>query len=147
MITSVAAALLHLTQAEASLASEKWRQSSSSLGTILSSGDPDNALVQFRCVRRGVVRTYLAGLYTGDGPEPRRVTVTSGRARSVFRLQYGVDALGGFSADIPIQSRVMVSFQRNGALTFTAAGAEIGGDPASPVGIEVIAAFLRRCGA
>jgi hypothetical protein len=146
MTIGAAAVLLLLAQAETPPASEAWRESASDGGTVLSSGDPDHALVQFRCVRRGVVRAYLGGLYTGDGPEPHRVTVRSGRARSVYRLQSGVDNQGGFSADIPIQSSTLVSFERSGELSFVAAGAEVGSERATRAEIEAISAFLRRCG-
>jgi hypothetical protein len=146
MITGAAAVLSLLAQAVSQPASETWRESASGLGPVLSLGEPDNAMIRIRCVRRGVLRAYLGGLYTGDGPQPRAVSVSSGRARSVYRLRFGVDPEGEFSADIPIQSAPMISFGRSGRLSFAAAGAELDGDAAKPEEIRVVSAFLRRCG-
>lgn len=146
MITGLAAVLSLLAQTESQPASDTWRESASGLGPMLSLGEPDNAMIRIRCVRRGVLRTYLGGLYTGDGPEPRHVSVSSGRARSAYRLRYGVDPEGGFSADIPIRSAPMISFARSGRLSFAAAGSELDGDATSPEEFRAVSAFLRRCG-
>ena len=145
MIIAIAAALSLLAQAGSQPASETWRESVTRHGTILSVGEPANATIQIRCVRPGVVRAYLAGLYTGEGPEPRRVIISSGRARSAYRLQFGLDAEGGFSTDVPVRSAPLVAFGRNGALTFAAAGAELDGNATTPAEIQTISRFLRRC--
>jgi hypothetical protein len=145
MIIGVAAALSLLGQAQLVPPSETWRARASERGTILSFGEPDNAAIQIHCLRPGILRIYLAGLYTGDGPEPRRVAVRSSRVRGSYRFVYGADADGGFSTDIPAGAPVMVAFERNGNLSFEAANAEVGGNATTPAEIRAISAFIRRC--
>jgi len=140
---AIAAALSLLAQAEA--APETWREVASEAGAVLSLGEPDNAMIQIRCVRRGVVRADLAGLYTGEGPQPHRVTVSSARARASYRLSFGADDQGRFSAEIPATAPVMASFQRTGELNFRARNVHLESNAASAPEIAVIAGFLARC--
>lgn len=138
-----AAVALLLVQADT--AEYAWRVTDTDHGPVLSEGDPQSAMIQMRCIRPGVVRTYLAGLYTGDGPEPRRVTVSSVRARAGYRLRYRADSAGGFSADIPVGSGPIMSFARNGRLTVAAAGSELSGDVTTAEELQIVAGFLLRC--
>ena len=84
-----------------------WRESESPTGAVLSIGDPDSAMIQFRCVRPGTLRMDLAALYTGEGPQPRRVVVESGRVRASYRLTDGADDQARFGADLPAAAPVI----------------------------------------
>ncbi|HST35742.1 MAG TPA: hypothetical protein VLK25_03830, partial [Allosphingosinicella sp.] len=105
-------------------------------------GAAANAVISLRCVRPGILRADLGGLYTGEGPEPRRVRAASGRVSASYPLTFG-DA--GFTAEIPVSARVMQAFGQSGRLRFTAAGAELAGDAPGPSDVQVVAAYLRRC--
>lgn len=126
-------------------AAESWRETATEAGEVLSLGEPDNAMIQIRCLRPGLLRADLAGLYTGEGPQPHRVAVESGRTRASYPLLEGADAEARFSAEIPAAAPVVASFQRNGRLNFRALNVHLEGEAASPSEIAVIAGFLARC--
>lgn len=140
---ALAAVLSFLAQAE--IAPESWRETATETGDVLSLGELDNAMIQIRCLRPGVLRADLAGLYTGEGHQPHRVAVESARTRASYPLLEGADGEGRFSAEIPATAPVMASFQRNGRLNFRALNVLLEGDAASPSEIPVIAGFLARC--
>jgi hypothetical protein len=140
---ALAAVLSFVAQAE--IAPESWRETATATGDVLSLGELDNAMIQIRCLRPGVLRADLAGLYTGEGPQPHRVTVQSARTRASYRLLESADDAGRFSAEIPATAPVMASFQRTGRLNFQARNVHLEGDAASPAEILVIAGFLARC--
>jgi len=141
----IALAALLSVLAQAEIAPEIWRETATETGGVLSLGELDNAMIQIRCLRPGVLRADLAGLYTGEGPQPHRVAVRSARIRASYPLLEGADAQGRFSAEIPAAAPVMASFQRNGRLNFRALNVFLEGDAATSSEIPVIAGFLARC--
>lgn len=109
----------------------------------------DRSDIVFRCARRGgsVVRLSIDGLYTGDGPEPRRLTVRSGRYRITAAL--GPDrtsrSAGTFAATIPLASAPLAAFARTGRLTLQARNIEMSGDAGTRLERMAIARFFRSC--
>lgn len=136
----IALAALMLSLQAASAAG--WQESPSERGPVLSFGAPANAVISLRCVRPGILRAELGGLYTGEGREPRRVRAASGRVSASFPLVYGDT---GFTAEIPASAPIMRAFERSGSLRFTAAGAELVGEAGQPAEIQIVAAYLGRC--
>lgn len=134
---ALAAVLMLSFQADAA---DTWRESASGEGAVLSFGEAANATIRLTCIRPGVIRADLSGLYTGEGREPRRVVAESGRARASYRLTYD----DGFSAEIPAMAAVMQAFGRSARLRFRAAGAELTGD-GLPSETSTVAGFLARC--
>lgn len=134
---AVATLLMLSLQADAA---ETWRESASPQGTVISFGEAANATIQLTCIRPGVIRADLSGLYTGEGREPRRVMAESGRVRASYRLAND----GGFSAEIPASAPVMQAFGRSARLRFSAANAELSGD-GTPAEIPAVSGFLARC--
>lgn len=128
--------------AQAPAGSTGWQESPSDRGPVLSYGAAANAPISLRCVRPGILRADLGGLYTGEGPEPRRVRAASGRVSASYLLSFGHS---GFTAEVPAGDRVMQAFRRSGRLRFTAAGAELAGEATGPAEIQLVAAYLRRC--
>ena len=139
MIALVAALMLSL-QADAE-AAESWRESNSGHRAVLSFGEAANALIRLSCARPGVIRADLSGLYTGEGPEPRRVVVESGRVRGSYPLFFN-DA---FSAEMPVTAPVMRAFGRSARLRFAAANVELTGDATQSSESRTVSAFLARC--
>lgn len=134
---AIAAVLMLSLQADAA---DTWRESASGQNRVLSFGEAANATIQLTCIRPGVIRADLSGLYTGEGREPRSVVAESGRIRASYRLAYN----DGFSAEIPAMSPLMQAFKRNARLHFRAADVELTGD-GSPSESATVSGFLARC--
>ena len=121
-------------------AGDTWRESAAEQGTVLSFGEAANATIRLTCIRPGVIRADLSGLYTGEGREPRSVVAESGRIRASYRLAYN----DGFTVEIPARAAVMQAFGRNARVRFRAAGVELTGD-GTPAESPTVAGFLARC--
>ena len=121
-------------------AADTWRESASGQDRVLSFGEAANATIRLVCIRPGVIRADLSGLYTGEGREPRNVVAESGRIRASYRLAYN----DGFTAEIPARAPVMQAFERSARVRFRAAGVELTGD-GTPSESPTVAGFLARC--
>jgi hypothetical protein len=143
MMTIATAVLLLLVQTEAT--PESWRETSTESGPLLSYGEAAEASIRFRCVRPGMLRADLASIYTGEGPQPRTVTIQAARTRASYRLSDGADDEGRFSVEIPQSAPVMAAFRRSGALSLRAGRWHMTVRATSTLEIQAIAGFLRRC--
>jgi hypothetical protein len=141
---AIAAALISVLAALGDLP-ETWRESVSEDSAILSLGEPAAAAIRMRCVRPGMPRIDLASLYTGEGPQPRRVVVAGSTGRASDPLSNGADDSGRFSTDISVAAPVMLSFGRSGQLRFRAKSAHLSSGAARRPELQAISAFLRRC--
>jgi hypothetical protein len=143
--------LIALAVASQAADSVGWRQTAGAAGYELAFGEAnaDHVDILFRCSRRGnrTVRLNVDGLYTGDGPEPRRLLIESGRSRTRVALRYDDQSRPGgvFAAIVPIGSPALAAFARTGQLTVSARNGEIEGNARSAPDRAAITRFFSLC--
>lgn len=123
-----------------------WRQARVGAGYELAHGAQPDILLQCTPGRR-TIKLNVDGMYTGDGPEPRRLRIASGRTRTTVPLRFdgNADRGGSFAADLPLGSPVLTAFGLTGRLTLDARNVRIQGDARTAPERAVIAGFVTFC--
>lgn len=124
----------------------EWRQARTGTGYELALGAQPEILLQCTPGSR-TVRLNVDGLYTGDGPEPRRLRIASGRTRATVPLRFdGSGNRGGaFAADIPISSPALTAFARTGRLTLSVLNGQVERDARTAAERAAISGFFASC--
>lgn len=126
-----------------------WTQVTEAGGHYLLYGaGTDDISVSFRCSLTGArdARLLVYNAYTGDGAEPRRAEIFSGRTRQ--RLTGALNpriSVSAFQAQVPLGSPVLAAFARTGDLTADVGTYEV--EAPAPAGPQrdAVARFFRLC--
>ena len=126
-----------------------WRETSSGAEYLLALGEAgaDHVDILMRCARtrRSAVRLNVDGLYTGEGPEPRRMSIASGRARAIVALHYDDRPGGAYAASLALGNAALRAFARTGRLVLSAGNVEIDGNARTEADRNAISGFFARC--
>ena len=145
----LAAGLLLAGTAEARQTTYAWTQVTESGGHYLLYGaGTDDISVSFRCALSGAreARMLVYNAYTGDGAEPRRAEIVSGRARQSLRGALNPRiSVSAFQTQVPLSSPVLGAFVRSGELTVDVDSYEA--EAPAPTGPQrdAVARFFRLC--